>query len=284
MTLTRKEDYKLRGVKSGDVQRKPVEERIKELESIYGDKFTYDFSNYKKSSSKIGIICPKHGRDDVHLISLMKGRGCKQCKYETTKKFAYESVPMKIRKENNSKNTAIRNKDRSISSEIIVEKLMKEYPSYNFTISSENMGIKTVVSVTCQKHGLSENTYERIDENIYCCVYCSNTNRSYAENLWLDSHNICDRQKKIKSCKVDGYDPKTKTIYEFLGNYWHGHPNEKQRTNNFNKRTGKTMDQLFQETEDRFKLLKSLGYKVIYRWESEMVDFEFDDILRTSSN
>lgn len=280
MTLSRKEDYKLRGVKSGDVQRKPVEERIKELEAIYGDKFTYDFSNYKKSSSKIGIICPKHGRDDVHLISLMKGRGCKQCKYETTKKFAYEFIPMQIRKETNAINIAMRNKTRAIQSKEIIENLENQYSDYTFKIISDELGIKTKVEVNCIKHGKSENTYERINENIYCCVFCSNTNRSYAEIMWLNDHKVTTRQKKIKKYRVDGYDAETKTVYEYLGKYWHGHPSEKNRTKNFNKKAKKTMDQLFIETEERFKLLQSVGYKIIYRWENEEVDFTFDGVLR----
>jgi hypothetical protein len=282
MSLTREDDYKLRGIKSGDVQRKPIEERIKELEEIYGKKFTYDFTNYKKSSSKIGIICPKHGRDDVHLISLMKGRGCKQCKYETTKKYQHNSIPVEIRNKNRINNVKKANKKRRISHDKIYEFLTNKFPNFVFEILDGCNGVETIIRIECSKHGVSYNKYEYLKDNKYACVNCSKSIVSYDETVWLNENGVKDRQFKIYNFKVDGYDSKTNTVYEYLGQYWHGHPNMKIRHNNFNKRVGKTMDQLFEETQERFTKLNSLGYDVIYRWENEEIDLKFNGILKTS--
>ena len=48
--------------------------------------------------------------------------------------------------------------------------------------------------------------------------------------MWLDDLNIAVREHPIrlpnrrKPVLADGYDPKTNTVYEFLGDYFHGNP------------------------------------------------------------
>jgi len=57
------------------------------------------------------------------------------------------------------------------------------------------------------------------------CSKCG-FNISKLETEFLDFFNISNRQKYIKEIriKVDGYDVETNTVYEFLGDYWHGNP------------------------------------------------------------
>jgi len=75
-----------------------------------------------------------------------------------------------------------------------------------------------------------------------------------------------NRQKHIKPYKVDGYSPETNTIYEFLGDYYHGNP-EIYKAENYNQICHKTFGELYKETFDKFKKFKELGYKVKYIWE-----------------
>lgn len=92
-------------------------------------------------------------------------------------------------------------------------------------------------------------------------------NKSVKEEKWLDSLGITERQYPIENYKVDGYDPETNTVYEFLGDYWHGNP-EVFKFNDYNANNGKTFGQLFEETQQRLNRIKSLGYNVVIQWEN----------------
>ena len=41
-------------------------------------------------------------------------------------------------------------------------------------------------------------------------------------------HALNGGEQKVCGHYVDGYDPETKTVYEFHGCYWHGFPNISQ--------------------------------------------------------
>ena len=84
------------------------------------------------------------------------------------------------------------------------------------------------------------------------------------------------RRKKYKAkyripsttFKTDGYDPKTNTIYEFLGDYWHGNP----KVHDFDKvnvKNGFSFKELNQKTFERFDEIKKLGYNIKYIWEND---------------
>lgn len=68
---------------------------------------------------------------------------------------------------------------------------------------------------------------------------------------------------------VDGYCDETKTIYSFLGCYFHAcpqcYPNDRDR---IDSRFGKTLNELFSDTKTRFKRLKKKG-KIVVIWECE---------------
>lgn len=95
------------------------------------------------------------------------------------------------------------------------------------------------------------------------------------ENKWLDSLNIPNlirqyRPLKHRKYKVDGYDPDTNTVYEFLGDYWHSNiekshilPNKKHPSIN-----GITHSQNYLKTLSRLNEIKNAGYNVVYIWES----------------
>ena len=96
---------------------------------------------------------------------------------------------------------------------------------------------------------------------------------SLKEKEWLDSLGITERQYPIANYKVDGYDPETNTVYEFLGDYWHGNP-EVYDPDEYNKSCSKTFGQLFDETNIRLEHIKSLGYNIITKWENDILQLE----------
>ena len=92
--------------------------------------------------------------------------------------------------------------------------------------------------------------------------------------MWLDLLKIPKKYRQVileinnKKYKVDGFDPKTNTVYEFHGDFWHGNPiiyNQKD----INSKTGTTFGELYKRTMKKEKILKKAGYKVISIWESD---------------
>lgn len=92
----------------------------------------------------------------------------------------------------------------------------------------------------------------------------------YAEQAWLDSLDIVDRRKYIdlngKKVFVDGYCKVTNTVYEFLGDYWHGNPEVYDHTK-YNTRCRKKFGDLYKQTFERLQSIEQLGYTVVYIWE-----------------
>ena len=96
---------------------------------------------------------------------------------------------------------------------------------------------------------------------------------SKAENEWLDRLGIKVREKVIiiagKTYVVDGFDPRTMTCFEYLGDRWHG--GHKVFPNNRNmpiKQIGKTPNELYNDTIERFRILKMHCFKIYFVWES----------------
>lgn len=68
---------------------------------------------------------------------------------------------------------------------------------------------------------------------------------------------------------VDGYCYETNTVYEFHGSFWHGDPKLFDPAST-NTKLNKTFGQLYSETLIRDEAIRSLGYRLIVAWESEV--------------
>lgn len=75
-----------------------------------------------------------------------------------------------------------------------------------------------------------------------------------------------NREKRIGPFPVDGYDPFTKTVYQYNGCYYHGHCCHLNRSMNSNERLKR-----FNKTKDCEKYLVDSGYKVQSIWECEFL-------------
>ena len=67
---------------------------------------------------------------------------------------------------------------------------------------------------------------------------------------------------------ADGYCKETNTIYEFLGDFWHGNP-KIYDSEKINYSTGCTFGELYNKTNIREERVKSLGYNYKIVWEYE---------------
>ena len=99
-------------------------------------------------------------------------------------------------------------------------------------------------------------------------------------------HALNGGETKVCGHYVDGYDPVSKTVYEFQGCYWHGCKRcytDRQKINTY---SCLTMDQLYLQTYNKIETLKQAGYEVIELWECEYEDLyndnqEFKDMVNT---
>jgi len=67
---------------------------------------------------------------------------------------------------------------------------------------------------------------------------------------------------------VDGYCQDTKTVYEFHGCFWHGCPHcYPNRHEKHLRHCDRTMHDVYEKTQQRIRLLQSLGYNVVEMWE-----------------
>jgi hypothetical protein len=130
----------------------------------------------------------------------------------------------------------------------------------------------TPITIICPKHGeFKQRPFKHLCGN--GCLKCV-TIVSKQETAWLDYLNIPQEYRQIyikinnKKYYADAYDPNTKTVYEFYGDFWHGNPNNPRfPPENINKRVKKPFKQLYEDTLKKEEQLNNAGYRVISIWE-----------------
>ena len=80
-------------------------------------------------------------------------------------------------------------------------------------------------------------------------------------------------EKKIGPFYCDGFDAYTNTVYEFLGDFWHGNLSIYSPTV-INPKVGKSMGELNCATVERLNYIKSQGYTVVSIWEADYMKNE----------
>ena len=93
-------------------------------------------------------------------------------------------------------------------------------------------------------------------------------------------HQLNYGEKKIGELRVDGFDPNSKTVWEFDGCWYHGHSCHLNR-DTFNTKLQKPMKELYDETQERKQRLIDMGYNVVSIWECEFLhQIETDESLQ----
>jgi len=219
---------------------------IAKSKSIHGNLYDYSLVKYKKITSKVIILCASHGefmqRPNDHLV----GRGCKKCATDSSRLNTYDFIERAKEIHNNK---------------------------YDYS-KTDYVSMKTKVIIICPEHG--EFLQTPSNHFHYGCRKCS-VSVSPISQKWLDDMGVAkdNREKSIrvgdKRFVVDGFDPETKTIYEFYGDFWHGNPKKFNR-NHTNHVSKKTFGELYNNTMEREILLKHGGYKIIRIWESDFTE------------
>lgn len=66
---------------------------IEKAKSVHGDKYNYSLVEYTNNSSKIKIVCKKHGEFKQSPYKHLKGQGCPNCKNKTTSNRMIKNNP-----------------------------------------------------------------------------------------------------------------------------------------------------------------------------------------------
>lgn len=228
--------------------KKSSEYFVRQAIEVHGvEKYDYSKINYCGDQVKVEIICKKHGAFFQTPNNHLRGKGCPKCKSE--------KLSLLFR--------------RTLAGFVEKAKLIHTNCCYDYS-EVKYVNDRTKVAIICVKHGL----FEQLScDHLHGagCPKCFNL-VSKPEAEWLDSLQVPIRQYRIvlndKKIYVDGFEPVTNTVYEFLGDYWHGNP-KRFNLNDIHPEIKKTYGELYQETIERERLLKEAGYNVITMWESE---------------
>lgn len=244
---------------AGNNFKKNCGEFIDDAIKIHGDKYDYSHSRYLTAWNKITIkcnFCNKIFEQIPHIH--LRGSGCPHC------------------------STRISSEKRSSNTTEFISKAIKFHgDKFNYDRVIYKRADKKV-NIVCKIHGeFSQRPNNHlIGQGCPKCKFekCSGILSSKKEGEFLDYIKIGERSKFISGYIVDGYDPLTNTIYEFLGDYWHGNPLKYKSDNiNYSVTPHTLFGALYDKTFNRFLHLKQHGYNIKYIWESEWDKFIKDN-------
>jgi hypothetical protein len=235
---------------------------LHKVKEIYGDEYDLSHVDYHNANTKVNVICKVHGEFKQLPNNLLKGYACPLCTE---------------RRKENVKNFLSRSKE--------IHGSTYDYSNVVYVNSH------TKVQINCKIHGPFFQQ-PRIHESGAGCQKCERFTTSKIAQNWLKSLNIPHLRTfdsplgefiipKTK-WKVDGYDEKTNTIYEFHGDYWHAHPSNKRYSKDQpHPRKRGTWGEVYERTLERERRIRDLGYNLVVIWEHEFlasVDHRLDRI------
>ena len=202
---------------------------------------------------KLLVTCISHGDFEISPNNHLRGKGCPKCAYF---KNSLNILPFKVFLDN-------------------AKKVWGD--TYDYSIVNWK-GSSFPINLICKKHGEFKTIpYEHVKK--HGCPKCSNQ-YSKISIQWLEylqfkynifiqhAGNIGEFHIPNTRLKADGYCKENNTIYEFLGDFWHGNP-EVYDLLDINKRTNTTYLELYNETNDKKELIISLGYNYLEIWEND---------------
>jgi len=231
------------------------------LTNQHGNKYQYDLSNYTGIKSQIDVFCNKHGWFNQIAEVHANGHGCPNCGQDQ-------------RTDNRKTTIEFRQQASALHDNI--------YDYSNVVYK----GAFVQVEIICSVHGIFNQTPDNHLHRRGCpkCV----GGISKRSQQWLDSLNIPDDTKHrevrglVDKYIVDGYDPLTKTVYEFYGDYWHGNPNLYEGSD-INPSVGKTYGELYQRTIIRREAFRAAGFTVVEMWENDWISTGCEKITKPTN-
>lgn len=206
---------------------------------------------YINGRTLITLNCKTHGSFKIRPDACLAGAWCKKCATELTaldKKLSFDEFKSRILKIHNSK-----------CNEMTFAKAVY-------------VGKRVPVQLNCIEHGPFEISPEYCFKGGWCHKCCGNS--SCVEMKWLDDLQIPQESRQTtlvingKRFFPDAFDVDTLTIYEFLGDFWHGNP-KKFKSSDIHPMNGQSYGDLYNKTVTKLELFEQIGYNVKWVWESD---------------
>ncbi len=172
---------------------KTNEEIISQFFEVHGNKYDYSKVEYKGSTVKVCIICPKHGEFWQKPSDHLSGYGCPRCR----------SLRMNTEK--------------------FIEKAKKIHgDKYDYSEAEYN-GCRKIIKIKCNKHGIFEQTpYKHLQG--HGCPYCNESHLENSTKNILEKNHIeyiyqCNKKvfKWLGGQSLDFYLPKYNIAIECQG-------------------------------------------------------------------
>lgn len=155
----------------------------------------------------------------------------------------------------------------------------------------ESITIASACNLVFRKNFLKSNKIALIPPN----AYGVNDNQSAIALTWIHFQSLNNGQhifhaanggeKTLYGYKVDGLHVESKTVYEFMGCFYHGCPKCYSDRDLVNPVNELTMKMLFERTNDKMEYLQSKGYTVITEWECNfrplLQNTQYKDVYET---
>lgn len=223
-----------------------TEEFIANSRAVHGDKFTYDRTCYKQALAPIVVTCRTHGDFNTQPARhVTRKDGCPKCNPKRWK-----------------------GRDRFIQE--ARDRFGDKY-DYSHVVYVNS---RSPVKIICPHHGMFEQLPPWHLNNSVGCPSCSYS-VSNKEIAWLDSINLpstAKRQAKVllgsRRRNVDAFDPATNTVYEFWGDWWHGHP-DYFPPKAIHPIAKVAYADLYRKTMEKRQLILKSGYTLVEIWEHD---------------
>lgn len=234
-----------------------TESFIREIKKIHGDKFDYSKVVYVNRRTYIVLKCPTHGEFIKKPYEMYSAKaGCKFC------------------------NRAAMGQRSRMTIETFVERCNKVHDNkfdYSKVVLDQT---HSKVTIICPVHGeFSQQAHNHL--NGFGCARCNKAPTYSTVGMdWIRFLCVTKNLLHIGNggeylivptrYRADGYDPETRTVYEFHGSLYHGDPRiySADYVNPFNKQT---MGELYAKTLARRDEIIGHGYNYVEIWESEWV-------------
>lgn len=212
--------------------------------------YKYDKFVYVNAFVEGAITCSSHGDFVQKPYSHLQGRGCPRCGLDR------------------------RAEARRTSRDEFITAAKARHPDAGYSYEKflyVNCMVKG--TITCPIHG----DFKQVPNSHLSgngCPKCAGT-VSRICTAWLDDLGIAVREYPIRlpnrrrPVRADGYDPETKTVYEFLGDYFHGNPAVYNLEDWDSRSRRRTYRQKYERCMCRIDELRAAGYNVVTMWESE---------------
>lgn len=231
---------------------------IEKAKLLHGERYDYSSVEYTSSATPVTIICPDHGEFSQIPNSHLNGRGCQSC---ANSKHSY-----RLRLTTSS----FIHRARSVHDD------RYDYSLINYKSSKDK------VVIICPEHGEFRQAPDMHIQGQGCPMCFSNISKS--GTAWLDYLGLPNTPEHREVAGlihdrlyvVDGFDPITKTVYEFHGDYWHGNPN-KFDPDKINPNVGRRFGDLYEDTMIKRTVFEMAGFNYVEIWESEWNQIVLDE-------